>query len=90
MTHLLHRAIHSRMPVAVGGKGIELFDAEGKAYIDASGGAAVSCLGHGHDADAYLRDPLTRLPTMNSKHDLAPRTPSQWKAPPAATAAASV
>ena len=50
MTHLLHRAIHSRMPVAVGGKGIELFDAEGKAYIDASGGAAVSCLGHGHPA----------------------------------------
>ncbi|MCR4269310.1 aspartate aminotransferase family protein, partial [Nitratireductor sp. ZSWI3] len=27
---------------------VELFDAAGKAYIDASGGAAVSCLGHGH------------------------------------------
>ncbi|WP_296741597.1 aspartate aminotransferase family protein, partial [Mesorhizobium sp.] len=31
-----------------GGKGIELFDSNGRAYIDASGGAAVSCLGHGH------------------------------------------
>jgi adenosylmethionine-8-amino-7-oxononanoate aminotransferase len=48
MTHLLHRTIKSKLPVAVGGRGIELFDREGRAYIDASGGAAVSCLGHGH------------------------------------------
>ncbi|MBN2751694.1 MAG: aspartate aminotransferase family protein [Rhodospirillaceae bacterium] len=48
MTHILHRQIHTVLPVAVGGKGVELFDAEGNAYIDASGGAAVSCLGHGH------------------------------------------
>jgi adenosylmethionine-8-amino-7-oxononanoate aminotransferase len=48
MTHILHRAASGAMPVAVGGRGVELFDREGKAYIDASGGAAVSCLGHGH------------------------------------------
>ncbi len=48
MTHLLHRAIHAKLPVAVRGEGIRLFDAEGKDYIDASGGAAVSCLGHAH------------------------------------------
>lgn len=48
MTRILHRQIHAALPVAVGGEGIELFDAEGRAYIDASGGAAVSCLGHGH------------------------------------------
>ena len=36
------------LPVAVAGRGIELIDSEGKAYIDASGGAAVSCLGHAH------------------------------------------
>lgn len=36
------------MPVAVAGEGIELIDSTGKRYIDASGGAAVSCLGHGH------------------------------------------
>lgn len=49
-TRILHRQIASGdlLPVAVGGKGIEIFDAEGKAYIDGSGGAAVSCLGHGH------------------------------------------
>jgi adenosylmethionine-8-amino-7-oxononanoate aminotransferase len=48
MTHILHRAANAAMPVAVGGKGIELFDRNGESYIDASGGAAVSCLGHGH------------------------------------------
>jgi len=48
MTHILHRQIHAVLPVASGGKGIELFDSNGRAYIDASGGAAVSCLGHGH------------------------------------------
>ncbi|MXN45608.1 aspartate aminotransferase family protein [Shinella kummerowiae] len=62
MTRILHRAIHSRMPVAVGGKGIELFDAGGNAYIDASGGAAVSCLGHAHPAVlAALHEQLDRL-----------------------------
>ncbi len=49
-THILHRQIAGSLPMAVGGKGVELFDAEGRAYIDASGGAAVSCLGHGHPA----------------------------------------
>ena len=48
MTHILHRQIQGTLPTAVGGRGVELFDADGKAYIDASGGAAVSCLGHGH------------------------------------------
>ncbi|OZI43052.1 aspartate aminotransferase family protein [Bordetella genomosp. 4] len=48
MTHVFHRQPKQKLPVAVGGKGIELFDQDGKSYIDASGGAAVSCLGHGH------------------------------------------
>ena len=50
------------MPVAVGGKGVELFDENGKSYIDASGGAAVSCLGHGHpDVLAALHKQLDAL-----------------------------
>jgi adenosylmethionine-8-amino-7-oxononanoate aminotransferase len=48
MTHLLHRQIHHRYPQAVAGEGVYLFDAAGRSYIDASGGAAVSCLGHQH------------------------------------------
>lgn len=62
MTHILHRQIHATLPVAVGGRGIELFDESGKAYIDASGGAAVSCLGHGHpDVVAALQAQAERL-----------------------------
>jgi len=40
-----HAAIHP--PEAVGGEGCYLIDAAGKRYLDGSGGAAVSCLGHG-------------------------------------------
>lgn len=48
MTHILHRHPPATLPVAASGHGITLVDATGKEYIDASGGAAVSCLGHGH------------------------------------------
>ena len=62
MTRILHRAIHSTPPIAVGGRGIELLDADGKAYIDASGGAAVSCLGHAHpDVLAAIHAQADRL-----------------------------
>jgi adenosylmethionine-8-amino-7-oxononanoate aminotransferase len=62
MTHILHRAANAVMPVAVAGSGIELFDRDGKSYIDASGGAAVSCLGHGHpDVVAALHKQLDTI-----------------------------
>ncbi len=48
MTHVFHRNPHNTLPTAVSGEGIELIDQSGKRYIDASGGAAVSCLGHSH------------------------------------------
>jgi adenosylmethionine-8-amino-7-oxononanoate aminotransferase len=48
MTHILHRHPPATLPLAVGGHGVTIVDADGKEYIDASGGAAVSCLGHGH------------------------------------------
>lgn len=46
--HVFHRSTRSVMPVVVGGRGIELVAADGRRFIDACGGAAVSCLGHGH------------------------------------------
>lgn len=48
MTRLLHRKIHQNYPLAVSGQDVYLSDHQGKRYIDASGGAAVSCLGHQH------------------------------------------
>ncbi len=50
MTRIMHRSLVSTPPVAVAARGIEIVDSQGKGYIDASGGAAVSCLGHGHPA----------------------------------------
>jgi adenosylmethionine-8-amino-7-oxononanoate aminotransferase len=47
-THIFHRQLDHEYPLAVSGSGVYLRDATGKEYIDASGGAAVSCLGHGH------------------------------------------
>ena len=48
MTKIIHRSLRGTLARAVSGKGVTLTDAEGKIYIDASGGAAVSCLGHQH------------------------------------------
>ena len=48
MTTVFHRMPKQTLPVAVKGEGIEIVDSTGKRYIDASGGAAVSCLGHQH------------------------------------------
>ncbi len=48
MTYLLHRQIHHDYPLAIAGQQEYLIDANGKRYLDASGGAAVSCLGHQH------------------------------------------
>lgn len=47
MSHIFPRHCRSTPPVAVRGDGIYLYDQSGKQYLDGSGGAAVSCLGHG-------------------------------------------
>jgi len=48
MSHIIHRNLRSIPPVAVSAKGLWVRDSTGKEYLDASGGAAVSSLGHGH------------------------------------------
>lgn len=48
MTHIIHRSLLSTPRVAQTASGITITDTSGKSYIDASGGAAVSCLGHAH------------------------------------------
>jgi len=47
-SHILHRSLRQVPPVAAGGAGAWLVDSQGRRYLDASGGAAVSSLGHGH------------------------------------------
>jgi adenosylmethionine-8-amino-7-oxononanoate aminotransferase len=50
MTRILHRQARGTYPRVVAGDGPYLIDEHGKRYLDASGGAAVSCLGHSHRA----------------------------------------
>lgn len=47
MSHVFPRHCLNVPPKVATGEGAYLFDDSGKAYLDASGGAAVSCLGHG-------------------------------------------
>jgi len=62
MTHVLHRQLKHDYPAAVAGRGIVIRDGAGKEYIDASGGAAVSCLGHAHpDVLAALHAQIDQL-----------------------------
>lgn len=48
MSNLLYRDLSNAPTVIVGGEGNYLIDDKGKRYLDACGGAAVSCLGHDH------------------------------------------
>jgi adenosylmethionine-8-amino-7-oxononanoate aminotransferase len=57
MSHVFGRDTRASFPVAVRGEGLCLYDASGKRYLDASGGAAVSCLGHGHP---FVREAVKR------------------------------
>ncbi|MCC5968563.1 MAG: aspartate aminotransferase family protein [Pararhodobacter sp.] len=60
--HLFGRTTRGRLPVAAQGEGCYIIDADGKRYLDGSGGAAVSCLGHSDpDVRAALHDQLDRL-----------------------------
>ena len=47
-TRILHRSLRETPPVATGGHGVWLVGSDGQEVLDGSGGAAVSCLGHGH------------------------------------------
>ncbi len=57
MTHVFHRDPRLKYPVAVRGEGAYLIDGDGRRYLDASGGAAVSCLGH---SDAQVVQAIQR------------------------------
>jgi len=47
-SRVLHRSLRETPPRAIGGEGVWLFGEDGRRILDASGGAAVSCLGHQH------------------------------------------
>ena len=63
MSHVFERNPRASFPLAVRGKGPYIFDGSGRRYLDASGGAAVSCLGHDHPAvTAAIKRQIDTLP----------------------------
>jgi adenosylmethionine-8-amino-7-oxononanoate aminotransferase len=61
-TRVFHRHLHQLPPAAVSAQGVFIRDATGKDYLDASGGAAVSCLGHRHpDVVAAMHEQIDKL-----------------------------
>ena len=48
MSHIIHRSLLTTPRIAASADGMRITDKQGKQYLDACGGAAVSCLGHGH------------------------------------------
>jgi adenosylmethionine-8-amino-7-oxononanoate aminotransferase len=62
MSHILHRNLRHTLPLAAAGRGIHIVDTAGRDYIDASGGAAVSCLGHNHpDVMRAMHEQIDRI-----------------------------
>ena len=79
MTQVFHRNPKHNYPVAVGGDGPYVIDRDGRRYLDACGGAAVSCLGHSdRQVIDAIKAQLDQLPfahtsffTNQSMEDLA-------------------
>jgi len=66
VSHVFHRSLRHEYPFAVRGEGVYLYDRDGRRYLDASGGAAVSCLGH---SDRAVTEAIARqLKTLPFAH----------------------
>ena len=61
-SRVFHRDLGKPLPLATLGDGVTLVDDAGRRYLDACGGAAVSCLGHSHPKPiAAIKRQLDRL-----------------------------
>ncbi len=63
MAHIVHRNVKDTPPIAVHGDGMYVYDENNRRYLDACGGAAVSCLGYNH--------PVLRHAIQNQAAELA-------------------
>lgn len=64
---ILHRDTRFIPKKAVGGKGSYIFLEDGTNFLDSTGGAAVSCLGHGHEGvTEAIKDQMGQLSYCHS------------------------
>ncbi len=89
MSSVFYREAGVDYPVADRTEGMYLIDSAGMRYLDMSGGAAVSCLGHGHkDVIAAIKEQIDRLAfahtgffTNEPQEDLARRLSERFAEP---------
>ncbi|MDX2265279.1 MAG: aspartate aminotransferase family protein [Hyphomicrobiales bacterium] len=63
MSHVFPRHTKAKLPTVAAGDGCYLIDTDGRRYLDACGGAAVSCLGHSDRAVIEaIKAQLDRVP----------------------------
>ena len=63
MNHVFYRHTKMQPRRAVAGDGPYIIDQAGQRYLDASGGAAVSCLGHSHgDVIQAIKNQIDAIP----------------------------
>ncbi len=68
MSQIIHRNVVRTPPVAVRGEGVYVYDENGHRYLDACGGAAVSCLGYGHPAPTRaIQEQAAKLAYIHSR-----------------------
>ena len=89
MSDVFYRSPGSQYPRAIRGSGIYLYDEQDRRYLDGSGGAAISCLGHSHpkvlgaikqqlDSLAFAH---TAFFTNEPQERLASRLAERWPGP---------
>lgn len=60
---VMQRTSHSNLATIASGEGVFLIDQQGNRYLDACGGAAVSCLGHSNErVKQAIIDQVTQVP----------------------------
>ena len=62
MSRVFHRQLKETLPLAISGDGMYIIDQKGNRFLDGSGGAAVSVLGHSdQDVIKSIRDQVEKL-----------------------------
>ena len=63
----MHRSLNPNLATIASGDGVYLIDANGNKYLDACGGAAVSCLGHSNQrVKQAIIDQVSNIPYAHS------------------------
>ena len=67
MSKVMHRTTRPNLATIASGEGVYLSDDTGKKYLDACGGAAVSCLGHSNErVKQAIIDQVSNIPYAHS------------------------